>query len=127
MAGQQPRAEWPKLQAAINQLEAAAMAKLKTWVEAERAYRSLCQEAGIEPSIVQPAEACGCEGCQLTQQGIEAVQHAPDRRIPLPKQHWRYFTSFAEAQTVYAAFALEFKAALGFDRERGEYVLCAAP
>lgn len=127
MAGQQPKADWPKLHVAIDQLEAAANAKLKTWVDAERQYRDLCEDAGVEPSLVQPGEACDCEGCQLTQQGIEAVRNAPDRRPILPKQHWRSFDSFAEAQTVYKSFAHEFKAALGFDRERGKYVLCAAP
>jgi hypothetical protein len=124
IAGTRPQEEWPKLQIEVSRLAAIADQRYQQWIEAERRYRELCKQASVEPALSQ-GETCTCEGCQIEEANIRHVQEAKDRRPPLPKHLWQRFKDFAEARTVQASYRNEFKTAMGFDRETGEYVLAA--
>lgn len=122
IAGTRPREEWPRLQTEIERLAAIADQRHKQWMVAERAYRDLCGKAGIEPELSE-GETCTCEGCKIEEANILHVETAQDRRPPLPQQLSRRFKDFVEARTVQTSYRYQYKTALGFDQDTGEYVL----
>ena len=124
IAGQRPQEEWPRLHIEIDRLTAIVEERRQRWLVAERAYRELCTKAVVEPELSE-GETCTCEGCKIEEENIRLVETAQDRRSPLPQQLWRRFKDFAEARTVQTSYRYQYKTALGFDQDTGEYVLVA--
>lgn len=124
IAGTRPQEEWPKLHVEIDRLTAIAETRRQQWLIAERAYRDLCSKAAVEPELSE-GETCTCEGCKIEEANIRHVETAQDRRPPLPRHLSRRFKDFAEARTVQASYRYQYKTALGFDQDTGDYVLVA--
>jgi hypothetical protein len=123
LAADLPLDKWAVAHAEIDRLARLADERLRHWIDAERRYRDLCQEAGVEPVQITPGEACGCEGCQLVAEGIEAVQKLP----ALPSEQWKGFRSMVDAQAAYDAVKDDYEAMICIDREKNLFVLCAPP
>ncbi len=121
IAAQQPQEKWPALQAEITRLSTIADQRWQQWLAAERYYRELCRQAGIEPALSE-GETCTCEGCQIEAENIEKFEKAA-QCPPLPQVLWQRFKDFAEARTVQASYRSQYSTALGYDRDTGEYVL----
>lgn len=127
IAGTRPQHEWPKLQQEISKLAAIADQRFQTWLQAERHYRNLCQQAGIEPELSE-GETCTCEGCQIEAENIARVENGvSDPRPPLPPQLHQTFKDFAEARTVQAAYSSQYRTAIRFDPDSGCYQLLNPP
>jgi len=127
IAGTRPQEEWPKLQMEIAKLAAVADQRWQQWLEAERRYRDLCQKAGVEPELSE-GETCTCEGCQIEAENIARVEKGiDDHRPPLPAQLHQRFKDFAEARTVQAAYRNQYRTAIRFDTDSGDYLLINPP
>lgn len=121
IANKQPATMRARLEAEIKKLSAEADARLEAWRAAERHYVELCRQAGTEPSTTLAGDPCGCEGCQLVIEGIEAVKRA----TPLPEELWSRHKSMDAAQIAYGKVAGTYDTVIAVDREQGLYIVCA--
>lgn len=114
----------PSLKMRYLELCKTADERRRAWIAADRHYNDLCARAGIAPTPTA-VDACQCDGCKLMEANDQHIIYAEERRSPLPKAHWRRCATYAEARTVAAGFSVDYLTAIYYDRERGDFVVCA--